>query len=53
MRQLPCAGDDEDDKLNEGPSHDACVGGLGLISEFGLTFLEMVLACNGLVDRFT
>lgn len=39
VRQLPCASDTEDGKLNQSPANDASVGRLGLISEFGLAFL--------------
>ena len=39
MRQLPRAGDAQDDELDEGPAHDARVGGLGLVAELGLALL--------------
>lgn len=40
MRQLPGAGSREDDELDDGPADDARVGGFGLVTEFGLTFLQ-------------
>lgn len=39
MRQLPCARDTKDSELDQCPANHARVGGLGLISEFGLAFL--------------
>jgi hypothetical protein len=39
MRELPCAGGAENKDLNEHVSHDTSVGRLGLVSEFGLSFL--------------
>jgi hypothetical protein len=40
VRELPRARGREDGYLDEGPAHDAGVGCLGLVAEFGLTFLE-------------
>ncbi len=40
MRQLPGAGTAENDELDNHPSNDTGVGGLGLISELGLAFLS-------------
>lgn len=39
VRKLPGAGSAEDDELQQDPADDAGVGGLGLITEFGFTFL--------------
>lgn len=39
MRELPGAGSGKDDDLDNHPSDGTGIGGFGLISEFGLTFL--------------
>jgi hypothetical protein len=39
MRQLPCAGDTENDELDDGPANDAGICGLGLVAELGFAFL--------------
>lgn len=39
MRQLPCASDTKDSKLNERPLHNPSVRRFGLVSELGLTLL--------------
>lgn len=38
--QLPGAGGAQDDELDGHPADDAGVGGLGLVSEFGFSFLS-------------
>lgn len=43
MRELPCAGSGENDDLDKHPSDGTGVGSLGLVSEFGLTFLFPVM----------
>lgn len=40
MRQLPGTSDTENSQLNQGPANDTGISGLGLIAEFGLTFLQ-------------
>lgn len=42
MRELPGAGDAEDDKLDDDPADDTGVCRLGLISELGLSLLYMM-----------
>lgn len=39
MRELPCASDAEDGKLNQGPADDARVCVFRLVTELGLAFL--------------
>lgn len=39
MRQLPGASDGKHDKLDEHPSNNTGVGGLGLVTEFGFALL--------------
>lgn len=46
MRQLPGAGAAENDELDNHPSNDTGVGGLGLISELGLAFLFAQMSVN-------
>ena len=36
---MPGAGSGEDNELDDGPADDPRVGGFGLVTEFGLTFL--------------
>jgi hypothetical protein len=40
VRELPCARDAQDDELDEDPADNAAVGGLRLVPELGLTFLQ-------------
>jgi hypothetical protein len=39
MRQLPCAGDTENDELDDGPADDAGICSFGLVAELGFAFL--------------
>lgn len=39
VRQLPGAGNGEDNQLDKNPPDDAGIGALGLITEFGFAFL--------------
>jgi hypothetical protein len=42
MRQLPCAGNTENDELNHSPTDNAGVCVLGLVAEFGFALLHIV-----------
>jgi len=37
--ELPCAGDADDDELDDDPANNASVGRLGLVAELGLSLL--------------
>jgi len=52
MRELPGAGGGQHSHLNQGPAHDAGVGGFGLVTELGLTFLQQLSVSIG-PERFT
>lgn len=44
MRQLPGAGSRQDNELDDSPADDTRVGSFGLVTEFGLAFLDSLLA---------